>query len=327
MKENTLSEEKTLHEIKLLLKIIQEHLKNKNYDYKILNLTTEFLKKNFENYTIWNYRRNILRNGVILHPQYDKVTIQNIMLNELQFLNKLIKKQPKIYCIWSHRKWCFKNIPFPIWEQEKVLIDNTLTKDLRNFHVWNYRRYIISMIEKQNKTSYAKNELDYTMNILKKDFSNFSAFHYRATLIPRVMSELSYNYLERREFFNKEFLLTKSIIYTSPDNCSVWVYHNWLLNSISKVNDSLLLSNDITVKLNYITQEIEMIKDLMKLELNNKYLMNAYIYYNILLSKISSSSLDIPQKQELITIAIELKELDFLRKGRYNDLILSLKKS
>ncbi|KAG5440471.1 hypothetical protein PCK2_000499 [Pneumocystis canis] len=172
-------------------------------------------------------------------------------------------------------KWCFETIPFPIWEQEKALIDNALTKDLRNFHVWNYRRYLISMIEKQNQTSYAKNELDYTLTVLEKDFSNFSAFHYRTTLIPRVMNELSYNNLERKEFFNKELFLTKSIIYTSPDNYSVWLYHNWLLNSISRINDSLLLSNDVTLKLNYITQEIRMIKDLMTLESDNRRMLTS----------------------------------------------------
>ncbi|CCJ28127.1 unnamed protein product [Pneumocystis jirovecii] len=286
----------------------------------MLNLTTEFLEENFESYSIWNYRRNILKNGVILHPEYDKTTIHNIILNELQFLNELMKKQPKIYCIWSHRKWCFENAPFPIWEKEKTVIDNILAKDLRNFHIWNYRQYIISRIEEQNKISYAKSEFDYTMSILKKDFCNFSAFHYRTILVPRIIEEESYTHLERKFFFDKELFLTKSIIYTSPDNSSAWLYHNWLLYNISKLNDSLLLSNIITIKIDYLNQEITMIKNLMELEEDKIHLMNAYINYNILLSKISKNPLNIHQKKELTKIATRLKKLDSLRKGRYNDL-------
>ncbi|KTW28016.1 hypothetical protein T552_01880 [Pneumocystis carinii B80] len=268
MHKNT-SKKKTLKEIELLLKDIQKHIKNKNYDYEKLALTTEFLKEECENYTIWNYRRNIFKNGVLLHTKYDKTAIQNIILKELQFLNELIKEYPKIYNIWSHRRWCFENTPFPIWDQEKAFLDLVLTKDSKNFHAWNYRQYIISMLEKQNKTSYVKDELDYTTTVLKNDFSNFSAYHYRTTLIPRFINELSYDYLERKHFFDEELFLTKSIIYTSPDNCSIWTYHNWLLNSICKLNDSLLL-DDVTVKLNYINQEVKMIEDLMELEPNKK---------------------------------------------------------
>ncbi|EMR09839.1 hypothetical protein PNEG_02020 [Pneumocystis murina B123] len=323
MNKNT-SKKKTHKEIESLLKDIQKHFKNNNYNYEILTLTTEFLKESYENYTIWNYRRDILKNGVLLHTEYDKTIIQNIISKELQFLNELIKKYPKIYNIWSHRKWCFENAPFPIWEQEKAFLDLILTKDSKNFHAWNYRQYIIPMLEKQNKTSYVKNELDYTTSVLKDNFSNFSAFHYRTTLIPRFINESSYDYLERKHFFDQELFLTKSIIYTSPDNCSIWTYHNWLLNSISKLNDSLL-SDDVTVKLNYINQEIKMIEDLMELEPNRKYLMNAYINYNILLSKTSKNLLNIPKKK-IIETATKLKEIDFLRKGRYDDLILSLEK-
>lgn len=53
--------------------------------------------------------------------------------------------------------------------------------------------------------------------------------------------------------------------------------------------------------------------------------MNAYINYNILLSKTSKNLLDIPKKK-MIEIATKLKEIDFLRKGRYDDLISNFKK-
>ncbi|KAG5518583.1 hypothetical protein PMAC_002979 [Pneumocystis sp. 'macacae'] len=319
MEKDNSSGKRTLSETELLLKNIQKNIKSENYNYEMLALTADFLEENCENYSIWNYRRNILKNGIILHPKYDKSTIHNIILNELQFLNKLIKKQPKVYPIWSHRKWCFENAPFPIWEKEKTVIDDILTKDLKNFHIWNYRQYIISKIEEQNKISCAKSEFDYTTSILKKDFCNFSAFHYRTTLIPRVIEEEYYTHLKRIFFFDKELFLTKSIIYTSPNNSSVWLYHNWLLHNISKLNNSLLLS-DITTKLNYINQEIKMIKNLMELERDKIHLMNAYINYNILFSKISGNPLNIYQKNELTEIASKLKEIDFLRKGRYNDL-------
>ncbi|KAG4304751.1 hypothetical protein PORY_001804 [Pneumocystis oryctolagi] len=318
MGENTLPK-KTLDEIKLLLENIQKNIRNKNYNYEILNLTTDFLEEDFENYSIWNYRRNILKNSVVFNPQYDKTTVQNIILEELQFLNKLIKKHPKVYSVWSHRKWCFENAPFPIWENEKTIIDSILAKDFRNFHIWNYRRYIIFNIEKQNKTSYAKSEFDYTTDIIKKDFSNFSAFHYRTTLISRIIKESSCDYLEKKKFFDKELLLVKSIVYTSPENSSIWLYHNWLLNSISKLNDSLL-SDNITVKLDYVNQEIKMVKDLMELEPNKICPMNAYINCNILLPKLFGNSLDISRRNELIKIATDLKKIDFLRKGRYSDL-------
>jgi len=53
-------------------------------------------------------------------------------------------------------------------------------------HGWEYRRYVVSSIEKLRGVSLAKTEFDYTTT-KTNNISNFSAWHNRAMLIPQLL--------------------------------------------------------------------------------------------------------------------------------------------
>ena len=65
---------------------------------------------------------------------------------------------PKSYSIWNHRKWVIiKSLEFKQIEYKKSLIyedfklcELMLTKDERNFHVWNYRMWLVSQVASPN---------------------------------------------------------------------------------------------------------------------------------------------------------------------------------
>lgn len=61
-----------------------------------------------------------------------------------------------------------------------------MEKYLLLVHGWEYRRYVVSSIEKVRGISLAKTEFDYTTT-KTNNISNFSAWHNRANLIPHLL--------------------------------------------------------------------------------------------------------------------------------------------
>jgi len=57
-------------------------------------------------------------------------------------------------------------------------------------HGWEYRRYVVSNIEKLRGESLAKTEFEYTTT-KTNNISNFSAWHNRAMLIPQLLPPAS----------------------------------------------------------------------------------------------------------------------------------------
>lgn len=55
-----------------------------------------------------------------------------------------LTKNPKSYPSWFHRKWSFLHFPTSPISSEITLTTTFLKLDSRNFHCWNYRRFLIS---------------------------------------------------------------------------------------------------------------------------------------------------------------------------------------
>ncbi|CAG8685723.1 17126_t:CDS:2, partial [Funneliformis caledonium] len=197
------------------------------FDNDAFTITTKILSQNPDFYTIWNFRRSILLYGILKEcSEKDK---QQTLSTELGFLQELFQLNPKSYWIFNHRRWCLEEIPNPDWNMELKLIGKFLEMDARNFHAWDYRRYVTFQLSSTTKTSLTQTEFDFTTTKINQNFSNYSAWHQRSKLMPRLIKEQNLDEQEKKTLVNKEFELVKAAFYTDPDDQSAWLYHWWLV--------------------------------------------------------------------------------------------------
>eukprot|EP00523_Entomoneis_sp_CCMP467_P002436 CAMPEP_0168756128 /NCGR_PEP_ID=MMETSP0724-20121128/20434_1 /TAXON_ID=265536 /ORGANISM="Amphiprora sp., Strain CCMP467" /LENGTH=384 /DNA_ID=CAMNT_0008804783 /DNA_START=51 /DNA_END=1206 /DNA_ORIENTATION=+ len=71
-----------------------------------------------------------------------------------------LQNNPKAYGAWFHRKWCLVQLQvlkdptlLKILQQELGLTVQFLDRDERNFHCWNYRRFVVSLLLLQQEKS------------------------------------------------------------------------------------------------------------------------------------------------------------------------------
>lgn len=190
---------------------------------------------NPEYYTVWNYRRIILREQITksrlsqsterqaLGDDHVK-SISDWIVSDLQFIIPLLRKYPKCYWIWKYRLWLLNEatavLPSDaakkLWREELGLVNHMLNRDRRNFHGWGYRRIVIAAIEKGNadepgpepwKTttglSMVEEEFRYTTTMIQTDLSNFSAWHNRSKLIPKLLDERRADAATRQTFLDE----------------------------------------------------------------------------------------------------------------------------
>jgi hypothetical protein len=115
-----------------------------------------------------------------------------------------------------------------------------LEKDDRNFHVWNHRLTIFSMIREyfpDNFEEFLSKELNFTLLMVKKNLSNFSAWHYRSKLIPIYfkLERKSWTSQEALDFFKLDLELITNAVYTDPKDQSPWTYHLWIINNLTPI--------------------------------------------------------------------------------------------
>lgn len=293
----------------------------KDYSRDAFELTTKLLLLNPEYYTIWNYRREIMLHG--LFPILEDNAKQSLLSDELKKLQTIMKDFPKVYWIWTHRKWCLVQCPWPDWSRELLLVTKMLEQDARNFHVWEYRRYVISQIEAVEESSKAQRELEYTTAAINSNFSNFSAWHNRTKLIPQILRQIDDNDIResrRRELLQQELDLIKGAIYTDPDDQSVWLYHRWLLNPDS-AHASLhpLAPADTDEHVQNLRQELEMIAELMEEEPENVWCTYAKVNYGLAVRRLTGHDPNDEEMEGLRNLISVLENNDDLRKGRYQD--------
>lgn len=188
-------------------------------------MTTRLLEMNPEYYTVWNYRRLLLRSffGDATLPDPDNAVdsnrsdlVQQYITDDLGFLLPLLRKFPKCYWIWNYRLWLLAEasrlLPSPtvyqLWQKELGLVGKMLSLDSRNFHGWGYRRKVVLALEElsvamgSGKTSMTSDEFAYTTKMIESNLSNFSAWHRRSKLIPRLLGERNASHAERRNFLD-----------------------------------------------------------------------------------------------------------------------------
>ncbi|KAJ4493487.1 hypothetical protein C8J55DRAFT_447115 [Lentinula edodes] len=233
-----LKDESKLRDYLALSDDVLARKKQNDWSREALRATTQLLQVNPEFYTIWNYRRHILVNGIF--PESTPEQIKDLLKDDLSLTMAALKIHPKVYWIWTHRGWCLNNVPSgpgvdgegvprgwekELWNQELFVVEKLLDADPRNFHAWSYRRVVLASLPVlKSETS----ELAYTTRKIESNFSNFSAWHQRS----KVLSSLwSTGRLDQTKSKEEEFDLVQNAMYTDPRDQSVWIYHRLLIGS------------------------------------------------------------------------------------------------
>uniref|UniRef100_A0A6E8VZM3 Geranylgeranyl transferase type-2 subunit alpha n=1 Tax=Anopheles coluzzii TaxID=1518534 RepID=A0A6E8VZM3_ANOCL len=194
-------------------KTAQEH------DAEMMELTAKLLSSNPDIATLWNLRRLC----ILARPEGEDSSA--VFDKDLGFTEMCLMVNPKSYCAWHHRCWILENAPKADWQKEVDLCTKYLKLDERNFHCWDYRRYVV---EKAGVTP--EKEFAFCTEKIEKNFSNYSSWHYRSKLLP-----LLYPNVEdpsrpiSEEKLKEELELVLTAAFTDPNDSSAWFYQRWLL--------------------------------------------------------------------------------------------------
>ncbi|CAM0883411.1 unnamed protein product [Alopecurus aequalis] len=206
------------------------------YTEEALGLSFKLLEINPEAYTAWNYRKLALRHN--LKELSDPEAVKSVV-DELRVVESALRANPKSYGAWYHRKWLLnQNLTAVDSKREFGLLDKLLKVDARNFHGWNYRRFLAKFTGVPEE-----DELNYTMDKICENFSNYSAWHNRSILLSNLLIQQSKGFESKQKIFSEEFGLVTNALFTDPSDQSGWFYHLWLLAQTSSPENPQLIAS------------------------------------------------------------------------------------
>ncbi|KAJ2548957.1 Rab geranylgeranyltransferase [Coemansia sp. RSA 1933] len=284
------------------------------YTHKALEQTQRLLELNTELHTVWNYRREIFAR---LDEWQDAEKRQVMLEKELAFLLEIILKNIKSYWMWFHRVWTLTSLPTPAWERELALVAKMLAHDARNYHGWDYRRFVVARLKESLDSEPQRDAVDasefaFTTEQINKDCANHSAWHNRSKLLPDIMrkDDGSGGVLKR------EFDLILNAIYTDPDDQNGWLYYDWLLD----------IQTDVEEKQKLLHDKVAAIRELLDLEEDSKRPMIELVETLVVLDKMAPGSVGSAEKRECLDALLKLEQIDTYHIGRYKDMSARLNK-
>lgn len=213
-----------------------------------------------------------------------------------------------------------------LWQRELILVGKMLIRDSRNFHGWGYRRIVTSQLEdpKLLGESITESEFEYTTKMVKANLSNFSAWHRRSKLIPKLLDERNASNAARRQFLDDEFDLITQAIYTDayPYAQSVWFYYQFLMTTLVDYVGHATITPNFTKedRIEYVTRQLVNLRDMLDGAEDCKWIYDALLEYTLALCEMDERQTNGDEKQDCAAWLAELRKLDPLRSGRWDDL-------
>jgi len=167
-----------------------------------LELTTEAAWLNPANYTLWQYRRSILRE------------LKKDLHDEMKFVSELIEEHPKNYQLWHHRRVLVETNRDS--SKELDFTAHMLRDDAKNYHAWQHRQWVVKEFD------FWADELDFANKAIADDLRNNSAWNYRYFV---VSSTTGYT----PDVLEREVGLCLELIRKAPHNESAWNYLSGIL--------------------------------------------------------------------------------------------------
>lgn len=179
---------------------------------RAFHLTTDAISLNASNYTVWQYRRVLLKN------------LNKDLYTELEYVAKIIEDHPKNYQVWHHRQKIVEWLDDPSYELS--FIEDILNLDSKNYHAWQHRQWVLR--------TYAlwENEIKYIEILLDQDLRNNSAWNQRFFVVTHTTGFTD-------DIIDREIKYTLMMIERAPNNESPW---NYLRGILLNKNVSEMLS-------------------------------------------------------------------------------------
>ncbi|KAL9702902.1 hypothetical protein quinque_006420 [Culex quinquefasciatus] len=148
---------------------------------RALGLTQDAAKLNAANYTVWQYRRDILKAlNCNLYDELDYIeTVIEDNPKNYQLTENILNMDAKNYHAWQHRQWAIKS--YGLFEDELVYVDRLISEDMRNNSAWNERFFVLKHTGFTPEV--LEREITYVMNRIRLIKNNESPWNFLRGLL------------------------------------------------------------------------------------------------------------------------------------------------